>query len=92
MSEKYDTKDVHLFIDAVMKLDERQRINLWYSITYGPLPQCPERLLRQFEKHCTWTQANILFRFGPIIDKIVRDEAQLWAKKARKEDADASSS
>jgi hypothetical protein len=88
VSKTYDTKDVHLFIDAVMQLDERQRVNLWYSIVYGPLPDHPAEMLRRFKEQCTWTRANILFRFGPIIDKIVRDEAQLWAKIAREEDGE----
>lgn len=84
----YDVKDVHLYIESVMKLDERQRVNLWYSIVYGPLPQHPDVMLQRFDRHCDWTKANILFRFGPIIDKIVRKAAQHFAQVARVADGE----
>ena len=49
------------------------------------VPQCPAFLLRRFLRYKDKAvQANILFRFGPIIDKIMREAAQAWAGEARK--------
>lgn len=89
MPKEYDVNDVHLYISDVMKLDECQRINLWYSIVYGPLPQHPTIMLQRFNRSCLWVQTNILYRFSPIIEKIVREEAQRYATEARIQDRES---
>ena len=86
MPKEYDVNDVHLYIKAVMGLPERQRMCLWYSIVYDQPSDCPRRLARRFEAQNPWVKANILYRFGPIIEKIVREEAQRYFAEARKQD------
>lgn len=86
---EYDVKDVHLYIKDVMALTERQRVALWYQLVYASdLSDAPSTMVHRFRRHCAWTQANILFRFGPIIDKIVREEAVRFTRAARIEDGE----
>ncbi len=98
MSGDFDPHAVHLYITEVMVCTPIQRMALWMSIVYkndpedsdkdcfdAPVPHCPMYLRRRFLGYKNLAvQANILFRFGPIIDKIVRDAAQKWAGEARK--------
>jgi hypothetical protein len=90
--KEYDVKDVHLYISDVMKLTDRQKMQLWMHLVYGESPNDGDELhaMRgRFERQCAWVQANILYRFGPIIDKIVREEAQRFASKARELDRES---
>jgi hypothetical protein len=87
--KEYDVNNVHLYISDVMKLTDRQKMLLWFSVTFGPLPDVPQAMMGRFSQLTTWEQANVLFRFGPIIDKIVREEAKRFADMARQEDGEA---
>ena len=89
MPKEYDVNDVHLYISDVMKLTDRQKVLLWFSLVYGPMSDAPQAMVGRFGRQCAWVQANILYRFGPIIDKIVRKEAQRFATEARTQDRES---
>ena len=86
MPKEYDVKDVNLYITDVMKLPPLERVDLWRSlqnpITEGDVPPV---MVRRFHRQQGAVQANILYRFGPIIEKVVREQAQKRSKRARKE-------
>ena len=92
MPKEYDVNDVHLYISDVMKLTDRQKALLWYRLVYDASPDDSgelRSLVGRFGRQCAWVQANILYRFGPIMDKIVREEAQRYATEARTQDRES---
>lgn len=88
MPQEYDVKKVHLYIKDVMALTPRQRVLLWTDLAFGEPMDTSPTMVGRFDRLTPWEKANVLFRFGPIMDKIVREEASRFAKNARREDGE----
>jgi hypothetical protein len=85
MPKEYDVKDVNIYITDVMRLQPLERVDLWRTLQ-NPFDEeaCESSMVRRFHRQHLATQANILYRFGPIVEKIVRDQAKEKAQVARR--------
>lgn len=88
MPKEYDVKDVNIYITDVMRLKPLSRVDLWLQLQLGMddgrIDDQLVGLFERFFRHGVAVQTNILYRFGPIIEKIVRDQAKAMAAKARR--------
>jgi hypothetical protein len=87
MTKEYDVKDVNIYITDVMKLQPLKRVELWLALQQGEdggmVDDLNVGLFSRFFRQGLAVQANILYRFGPIIEKTVREQAQAKAREAR---------
>lgn len=87
MPKEYDVKDVNIYITDVMKLSSLDRVRLWLILQGDMHDEAHRTMKRRFFRQNLAVQANILYRFGPIIEKVVGDQAKAKAQEARMEGA-----